>query len=340
MKIDRIVFVLLLGGLGAGSLPAQDSSEACSVCHRTHYQQWLQSPHSQSWKSAEFQAQLKTFGSTEFCGRCHAPASIWKQVDMQAKEGFPAPEDYRPELGNTPIPRMDTLEDGVNCGSCHFVEVLWPYGGANETLGPYHTDRGHGGKPAKAFDNFALCGACHGRAAADYRPEGLAENSGFYHDQTSKFAFAAGESDCAGCHMPASQGLLTTLRVFKDLPERTVREHSFIGDRWGMLAEKLGFELETGANGARLIVTNRGVGHPLRVKPSTRLILEVMILRGGTVADALSVEVPVGPELAFGESHSVPLGTKLEAGDSLRVEVVRKGPNNFRDTVLERTLEP
>ncbi len=331
----------LAAGLSAGLPLAQDSSEACSVCHRNHYQQWLQSPHAAAWKSESFQAQMKTFGNPDFCGRCHAPRSIWTQVNMRTGEGELesglAADDYRPKLGPRRRARMETLEDGVNCGSCHFVEVLWPWGTANETLGPYHTERGHGGKPVPSFDSFELCGACHGRPAEDYRPSGLSAEAAFYHNEAEPFQFASGKIDCTVCHMPSSEDRLATLRVFRDLPARTVREHSFIGNRYQLLGERLDFALEN-AGGAVLMVSNRGVGHPVRVKQSTMLQLEVRLIHNGRPNGEVTIDFPMAPELGLGESRPIPLGFSPEKGDTVLVELVRKGPKDFREKLVEKSF--
>lgn len=332
-RVFSILFTLCLTGVPGW---AQDSSEGCSVCHRTHYKQWLQSPHALAWKSPEFQAQMKTFGSPEFCGRCHAPASIWRQVNMRPAEGETAPEDFVPELLKRPATAREVGDEGVNCASCHFIEVLWPWGDADETVGPYHTERGHQGRPAEAFESFRLCGTCHGRERSDYRPSGVSEGGGFYHNQNRAFEFAVGESDCTVCHMPASQAKLTQLSVFKNLPERTVREHTFIGNRYQKLADHVDFALQP--DGA-LLITNRGVGHPIRVKLSTALVLEVTQIRDGRPVGETTLDFPIAPELGAGASRLIPLHLELEKGDSVRTELIRRGPGDFRESLLEKRLD-
>lgn len=317
---------------------AQDS-ESCGVCHRSVHKDWLQSRHSQSWKSEEFQAQMKRFGSTEFCGRCHAPQSIWQQVNLRPEKALLSapdpdsePQEYTPELRDVPEARSDGLDDGVNCNSCHFVEVLWPTGKSDEFLGPYHSEVGHGGKKASAFESFQFCGSCHGRAAADYRPEGASNLDGFHHLQTAPLAFAVGSSDCGRCHMPRREEKLVQLSVFKTAPLRKVGEHTFSGNRYEELAESLALSLETDQGGPVLVVRNDGVGHPPKTSADTGYRL-VIRWRGQTQ----TAELEGADRLQPGQSLHIPLDFDPHGG-SVEVELRRTTAAGFEEALFTRTL--
>lgn len=329
--IQSSFLILSVFLLSFGSIAGQ-GADACGVCHRELHDEWLQSRHSQAWKSESFQAQLQAFGSSEFCGRCHAPQSVWQQVELELKENVklggnrrPDTKDFQEVLAKELTARSENLEDGVSCASCHYVEVLWPGGSADEVLGPYHSEVSHTGKSSTAFQSFQLCRSCHGRDPNIYLPPQGA-GSGYHHSRNFPIEFAS-ENDCGSCHMPPREETLVQLRVFKDLPKRRVGEHTFSGRRYAALAEALEFSLDEGS----LRIRNQGIGHAPKISNDTSYLLRI---HSGDQVQEVTLDDPT--QLQPGESLSIPLEVSQTP---LTVEFFRIGENAFKEALFSRTVE-
>jgi hypothetical protein len=327
----RAFFCLLAATTLSGAPLLGQTSEACGVCHSRHLGEFKRSPHANAWTSEAFQAELGAVGTADFCAGCHAPASVWQEVDTrpQAEPGPPgqpraeAPVDFDAILAAAPTAREDVREDGVSCGSCHLVKVFSPAGRREDFVGPYHTAEGHGGVEAEEFRTLRMCGSCHGRDPADYVPPDVTPGVDYHHARAVPVAFNYGVSECWSCHMPRQSGRLVQLRTYRDLPERQVGSHTFEGDRF----ERLGESVEYAASGNRLRITNRGVGHPLRVRLGTTYQLEVVASRGGTEIGKHEAEILGVGGLPMGDTLEVALPLDIQAGDTLAVRLVpsRKG---------------
>lgn len=312
------------------SLP--QGAEACSVCHSNLYRAWSESAHARAWTSPLFQEQLKTFGTEEFCGACHAPKSIWERVNLRKENQtagtlLPAAgkgedeEDYQAELRRFAEVRERNREEGVHCGSCHQIEVQRSTTSGEEFIGPYHSTEGHGGKEVTQFQDYRLCATCHGRPASDYQPSGYSGGREFHHDQALAFQFAFGFSDCSVCHMPRKMERLVQLSVFRDLPKREVGNHTFSGVRYQELKNALAMDVESGADGTTLILINQSVGHPVRISLNTTYRVQVSLTRKGATVESASVALSGAENLDRGQSLRVPLPFVVSEGDQLRVEL-------------------
>lgn len=307
---------------------AAQGSDACGVCHSRFFEQWKTSAHAAAWTSQTFQDQMTKMGQKEFCATCHAPMSVWEEVNLKEEQkpdllnpaAPPVSSDFTPVVAKKLKARTAILEDGVNCSACHQIQVFSPAGKHEEFGGPYHTAEGHGGKETAEFRPLRLCGACHGRPAADYLPEGAAADPTYYHANSTAITFDEGKVDCANCHMPRKNGKTVQLRAFKTLPLREVGDHSFAANRYSGLAEAL----EISASGTALKLTNLKVGHPVHIRRDTEFELSVSALRGTQAVGKHSQPVFQIGELGAGQSLEVPLPFTVQAGDVVTVKVTVK----------------
>lgn len=325
------------------ALQAQ-TAEACGVCHSSILSQWKESTHAGSWKSPRFLAQVEAVGKPDFCASCHAPLSVWQEVNLKPAPATPAAEGLEPLpptapefealLALIPIPRKDQFEDGVNCAACHSVPVVTPTGRGEEFVGPYHAVEGHGGTAVDAFSDARLCSSCHGGDPAHFTPEGATLPADYYHRDAVPVKFETGSSDCSGCHMPKRTARLVQLRTFRHLATREVGHHGFGNSRWEGLADAVAFEV----TGSALRITNRTVGHPLQINPHHEYQLEIVASRGGRELGKHQARI-LGPgKLGMGESMEVELPFAVQAGDAVTVRLSLAKPDLPAQVVFEKKL--
>ncbi len=335
--VSLAVFSLLVPAVVA------QGAEACGVCHSKILSEWQSSPHARAWSSERFQSELQKTKNGEFCANCHASLSIWAQVKIEgAPEGTgilepkaAGPVAYIAALSEIPSARTDTLDEGDNCNSCHLVQVFSPAGKREDFMGPYHTADGHTGREAEEFKTLRVCGACHGRAADDYLPDGTGLGADYYHAGAEAITFLRQGVDCNGCHMPRREARLVQLRTFRNLPPRQVGSHTFAEARYDGLAKAL--ELAASAN--QLSVTNRGVGHPLRVCTDSRFQISISAVRGKTEIGSHQVPFLSDQRLLPGETISVDLPFELQAGDTVRVQLGLLKEGAEPQTVLDQKIK-
>ncbi|HSR53886.1 MAG TPA: hypothetical protein VLV83_23915 [Acidobacteriota bacterium] len=311
-----IIFGILAALLLADAV-AQKAAD-CGICHRSTHREWTRSAHSQAWTNDRFQGQLERFGNQAFCSSCHAPVTVWQQVDLIPNKGG-EPPPFQALLAKKGQGREEDLDDGVNCGSCHFIEVMRPSGTGENFIGPFHTDAAHEGIEVADFRSFRICAACHGRPATDYQPSN-SPDAEFHHAQTRAFEFAFGKSDCGSCHMPARKERLVQFASFKHLPERDVGEHTFSGERYDMLQDALVMVLE----GSVLHVTNAKVGHPLKVWPTSSYRIEIARMEGDVAAEQTSLDFPQAGDLKMGGTVTVAVPYETRDPGGIRVKIFHR----------------
>jgi len=335
--VSLAVFSLLVPAVVA------QGAEACGVCHSKLLSEWQSSPHARSWNSERFQSELQKTKNGEFCAKCHASLSIWSQVKIEAApEGTSILEpratvavNYTATLSEIPSARTDTLEEGDNCNTCHLVQVFSPAGKREDFVGPYHTAEGHTGRESGQFKTLRVCGACHGRVAADYLPEGASLGADYYHAGAEAIAFLSESVDCNSCHMPRREARLVQLRTFRNLPPREVGSHTFAEARYDGLADAL----ELAAAGNQLSVTNRGVGHPVRVCHDSTFQISISAVRGKTEVGSHQVPFLSDQRLLPGETIRLDLPFELQAGDTVRVQLTLEKEGAEPQTVLDQTIK-
>jgi hypothetical protein len=79
------------------------SSSQCRECHTQVFDEWLASPHANSWNNEDVRVQSDNFENKD-CIDCHAPRSVWESG-----------------IGERVMPRAARRAEGVDCLSCHLL---------------------------------------------------------------------------------------------------------------------------------------------------------------------------------------------------------------------------
>lgn len=343
MRSVLIVSIVLFVAL-CGVVSAQNST-ACGVCHSNHLKSWSESPHAVSWSDSEFQTQLTKYGSEEFCGKCHAPMSVWKPVDKR-EEVTKAESltqtirdtkvEYEPELAAVPNGRPNEHEDGVNCGACHLVQVFTGVSKGEDFIGPYQTVEGHGGRETGAFKSHQVCASCHGHSADAYLPEGKSAEEGFHHAASKTVSFEVDAVDCSQCHMSRSTGKLVQLSSFRNVEKREIGAHSFTGERYSQLAGQLSIEVDPALG--KVVLANEGIGHPLKICTETTYRLALTVSSGNEKVDSRSIDLEGVESLSRGSQMEFELpGGALKEG-KVTVTLFVTGISGTEQKAFERTI--
>ncbi|MEZ6016600.1 MAG: cytochrome c3 family protein [Planctomycetota bacterium] len=86
------------------SVPTEWTSSAqCRDCHTQIFDEWLASPHANSWNNEDVRVQSKDF-SNKVCIDCHAPQPVWESG-----------------IGERVMPRAARRAEGVDCLTCHLL---------------------------------------------------------------------------------------------------------------------------------------------------------------------------------------------------------------------------
>jgi hypothetical protein len=202
-----------------GNIPASLgslSAKACAACHRTIYDEWSTTIHSQAWTDPYYQVDWVFDGRQQICNNCHIP------LDRQQEHrvlGFEDREKWRPILEANPDFDPGLQHEGVTCAACHLRD--------GEILGVY----GREGAPhpvRKIADSNEMCLRCHvvdgERWDTFFRipPCGtVAEIQGAQRTTGEAGGTALG---CVQCHMP-----LTERPPVEAGAARAVRRHLWRG---------------------------------------------------------------------------------------------------------------
>lgn len=323
-RAHRLSIAFALTFLISFGCAAAQVTTSCGICHRSLTNEWKKSAHSQAWKSASFQEQLRKYGSEAVCGSCHAPETVWQRVDLLPKAGGQETPTFQALLHDRASIRQEHLDDGVACGSCHYIKIERERTSGEGIIGPYHTVKGHQGNEVADFRSYKLCGACHGRPEGDYAAAVEKESdSGFHHSQVLPIAFAFQKSDCSSCHMPRREGRLVQLSSFRDLPDRMVGEHIFSGQRYERLAEALELTFDTQDGQTVLCLTNAKVGHALRISTTTTYSLVIAPTEGDEASPQV-IALDMASTLQPGQTVRLPVRFDSPGGRGLRVELHRQ----------------
>jgi hypothetical protein len=176
---------------------------------------------------------------------CHAPANVVDLAD-----------------GAYPVERLEQVELGVDCTSCHVSE--------RGIIGPgRYVKAPHEVIPDARFQSAALasmqiCATCHdeqtdcGQVVTEWA--------------TSKFAEEG--VTCLHCHMPETEGPLVV-----DGPPQPRRSHAFLGDKdEQMLRKALNASILFPDEGTAVVrITNDRVGHSLPASGMNWLLVKVQV---------------------------------------------------------------
>lgn len=116
----------------------------CSKCHKTIYEAWKKSRHSQAWID-EIYIKDSDNRSKEKCLPCHIPQVV--------------------RAGIKPDPRTWVRDDGVYCVPCHVVdkEMNGPY----DLFAPPHPTRQN-----PEYRKAKICGTCHQKTLKEWEATG------------------------------------------------------------------------------------------------------------------------------------------------------------------------
>ena len=183
MRIVAGVLVLVLAGWflsalvvtpepsasAVGTAPTEwISSEQCADCHQEIYDEWVTSPHANSWNNEDVRVQSNHFANKD-CIDCHAPRPV-----------------FETGLGERVLPRPARRSEGVDCITCH----LTPDGTMAGTItNPRAACRPTTRRELRRVD---LCAGCHDQHKTV--------------QQWKASPFAEHREGCMECHMPYRDG--------------------------------------------------------------------------------------------------------------------------------------
>ncbi|MBI4681328.1 MAG: hypothetical protein HY753_09060, partial [Nitrospirae bacterium] len=227
--------------------------EACGECHKEQYPGWKSSLHSRA-VGPGLLGQLKPYKDPEFaesCYFCHAPMMEQSEVRMQgqgAKDKYIKNPYFDDRLKLT----------GISCAVCHIREGK--VYGPPKKQGQGSRVKGQGARGKRQgkiahdfiekdfFEKSGFCAACH-QLEEGYELNGkLLVNT---YMEWKESIYGQNNITCQNCHMPDRQHLWRGIHD-KERVKNSVR------------IETIPFQ-----NGAKLVITNSGVGHlfPTYVTP-------------------------------------------------------------------------
>jgi nitrate/TMAO reductase-like tetraheme cytochrome c subunit len=225
--------------------------DSCVECHAPIAEEWAQSVHFRSvtgpfWEGIRTEGYADLFETLRVpCMNCHAPANVLDLVD-----------------GARPAERLDQVELGVDCVSCHVSErgIVGPgryVQAPHEVLqDPRFRD--------PVMTTTDLCGRCH---------EEQADCNKTVTDW-SRTAFADQGLTCLHCHMPEVEGPLVV-----NGPPKMRRSHRFVGDKdvemlRAALSASISIERE---ESAVVRIVNDRVGHSFPASGMNWLFVNVKV---------------------------------------------------------------
>jgi len=311
MEPRRSLSSLSLSGLVAlVAVPAAGAQTAasCADCHAAIDAEWARSAHGIAWTDPIYQAELKKATRRESCIPCHIPRPLHVS-------GF----------SEIPLPREDSLEEGVACDTCHLGAdgaYHGPFGGASSA---------HASVADPRFSDLLrtneICLPCHSTRIGPVLPLG--------RDFEREGAAAAGKS-CVGCHMePVERPMATDAGLEAQPPVRSGRSHALLGPRDGAFAASA-FAIETvrEGGGVRLVVRNEA-GHRVPGLVGREFVLTFQLLgENGKKLEAKEMRIDHRAFLPAGRSREVSFDS-LAGAREIRIEAVCRHPDRTETPVLD-----
>lgn len=225
------------------------SRQSCIDCHAPIAAEWRESFHFRSL-SGPFWARVRTRGAERVfaalrvpCVNCHAPANVLDLADNRH-----------------PVERVDAVQLGVDCVSCHLSEqgIVGP----GRSTGAPHEVIVDARFQDAGLTSVEICGRCHAEAQANVVAE---------WQQTS---FARRGIACPDCHMPEVEAA-----VVSGGPVKARRSHRFRGDKDpDMLRQALDTDISVRDDGSATVrITNSGAGHSVPAAGTNWLFVNVKV---------------------------------------------------------------
>jgi len=319
-----IIILCFCGAAQAVQLDPPSSAELCGRCHRTIFEAWKSSSHSQAMESRIFQDAME-LAETEFgangrktCLKCHSPVGA--------------------ALGDWNLQKKISWE-GVTCDYCHSVRQVSlsgpnPKASVTYTLvksGPLKdaSSTAHGTEFSEVHVSALICAPCHEYQNA----QGLSVLTTYSEWKNSRYGKEG--TQCQSCHMSRVAGDVVDPRIQRTNLAK-INLHQMPGSHsLDLLTKTVLLTLNTSRKNGQLQVTvqisNKGAGHYVPTgSPLRQLIMEVRADAGGgkqfreeriyrrTVADQQGNPVSV-EHLAFLKGAKVLTDTRL-APDEKRTE--------------------
>lgn len=140
------------------------SSTQCRDCHQQIFDEWLASPHANSWNNEDVRVQSKDFSNKD-CIDCHAPRSVWETG-----------------IGERVLPRASRRAEGVDCLSCHLLPDGRIAGTVENPTAPCRPT------VRRELQRVDFCAGCHDQHKTV--------------QQWKATPFAEEGTGCIQCHMP------------------------------------------------------------------------------------------------------------------------------------------
>lgn len=256
-------------------------AEECAGCHRTIYDEWETTIHSQAWTDPYFQVDWEFDGSPQICKNCHIP------LDRQQEHkvlGFNDVEKWDPILESNPDFDSKLQHEGVTCNACHLREgkILGVLGNTNA---PH---------PVEKIENAnQVCVTCHvvsgERWDTFFKMPPCGTVAEIKSSQGHSFVETVGEmsaSDiaslgCVECHMP-----LVERPLIPGGPVRASHQHLWRGGHDPDMVKKgltISFKPSTTSekqgNEFILSIANTGAAHYIPTgTPDRHLTIQLRVL--------------------------------------------------------------
>ncbi|MBI3752605.1 MAG: hypothetical protein HY266_00980 [Deltaproteobacteria bacterium] len=291
--------------------------EECGQCHKDQYTDWKDSLHSKS-VGPGLMGQLNPFQDTQFaqsCYFCHAPMEEQTEMKGQKARGK-GQEEY---IKNPSFDNKLKLS-GVSCSVCHLRE--------GKVYGPMRRVKGQGSRVRDNHDGFIekdffekaeFCAACH-QLDEGYELNGkLLVNT---YREWKESIYGKNNVTCQNCHMPDRQHLW---RGIHD------RETVLLGIRIKSV------RLE---KGARLIITNSGVGHYFPTyAPPLVVVRGFMLDKNDKVVQGSLKEAFIGRKVRLDLSEEI-FDTRIPPQKSFEFDYSARGDSSDRKIAFEVWVYP
>lgn len=191
-------------------------AEECAVCHKTIYNEWSTTIHSQAWTDPYFQIDWVFDGSQQICKNCHIPLDRQQEYKVV---GFHDKQKWNPIL--KPNPAFDSVlqSQGVTCNVCHLRNGKI-VGVIGDTNAPHPVE--------KIADPNQMCVRCHvvsgERWDTFFRFPPCGTVAEIQASQGKSLAKEIVDLGCVNCHMP-----MVERTVVSGGKTRSVRRHLWRG---------------------------------------------------------------------------------------------------------------